>query len=141
MRRVQFIAHGHQNVISEHKTTVELTSEDFLTQRGTCIVGVRANKTLNDLDIEIKQLALLGTTKIVLRMIVDGFIEEVTGTGGSGLTYSDTTSMVTRTSAYECDRTLMIKADKAASDLSRDFVERLKDNTAIIDCELIFTSQ
>ncbi len=141
MRRVLFNAYGHQNVIGEHKTTVELTSEDFLTHRGTCIVGVRADMTLNELDIEIKRLALLTTTKIVLKMIVDGVVEEVTGTGGAGLTYSDTTSMVTRTSAYVCGRTLMINADKAASDLSRDFVEKLKDNKVIIDCELVFTSQ
>jgi hypothetical protein len=141
MRRVQFKAYGHQNVIGEHKSTVELTSETHLTRQGTCIIGVNADTTLNELDSEIKGLARLGTTKIVLRMRVDGLVEEVTGTGGSGLTYSDPTSMVARISQYECDRTLMINADKAASDLNRDFVEKLKENGAIITCELIFSTQ
>ena len=138
---MQFKAYGHQNVISEHKSTVELTSEGHLTRQGTCIIGIGANLTLNDLDSEIKALAQLETTKIVLRMVVDGLVEEVTGTGGSGLTYLDPTSMVARTSSYQCDRTLMINADKAASDLSRNFIEKLKDSGVVIDCELVFTTQ
>ena len=141
MCRVRFNAYGHQNIIGEHKTTIELTSENYLSPRGTCIIGVRADLTLNGLDAEFKLLALLGTTTIELRMSVDGLVEKVTGTGGSGLIYSDLTSMVARTSSYECGRTLMINADKAASDLSRNFVERLKDSNAVIDCELIFSTQ
>lgn len=141
MRRVQFKAYGHQNVIGEHKTTVELTSEDFLTHQGTCIVGVRVDLTLNELNEEIKRLASLETTTIVLRLSVDGLVEEVTGTGGSGLTYTDSTSMVARTSLYECGRTLMINADKSASDLNRDFVDKLKDSTVSINCELIFSTE
>jgi hypothetical protein len=141
MRRVRFNAFGHQNVIGEHESTVELTSEDFLTSQGTCIVGVRAGLTLNELDSEIKQLASSESTEIKLRMTVDELTEEVTGTGGSGLTYSDSTSMVARTSSYECGRTLMINADKAASDLNRDFVKKLKDNSIVIDCDLIFTTR
>ncbi len=141
MCRVQFNAYGHRNVIGEHKSTVELTSEDYLTHQGTCIVGLRADLVLSELKSEIKQLAIAESTEIKLRMTVDDLTEEVTGTGGSGLTYSDPTSMVARTSSYECGRTLMINADKAASDLSRDFVEKLKDNTVVINCELIFTTQ
>ncbi len=141
MCRVRFNAYGHQNIIGEHRTTVELTSEEYLSPRGTCIIGVRTDLTLNELDTEFKRLALLGTTTIVLKMSVDGLQEEVTGTGGSGLTYSDPTSMVVRTSSYECGRTLMINADKAASDLSRNFVERLKDSNEVIECELIFSTQ
>ncbi len=141
MCRVRFNAYGHQNIMGEHKTTVELTSEDYLSPRGTCIIGVRADLTLNELDAEFKRLALLGTTTIVLKMSVDGLVEEVTGTGGPGLTYSDPTSMVARTSSYECGRTLMINADKAASDLSRTFVGKLRDTSVVIDCELIFSTQ
>ncbi|MFW9926620.1 MAG: DUF371 domain-containing protein [Candidatus Thorarchaeota archaeon] len=140
MRKVQFKAYGHQNVIGEHRTTVELTKEDFLTHQGTCIVGVRADLTLNELDDEIKRLALLETTTITLRLCIEELVEEVAGNGGSGLTYSDSTSMVARKSSYQCGRTLMINADKAASDLNREFIERLKDDAAEISCELIFST-
>ena len=138
MQRVLFKAYGHENVIGEHKTTVELTSEDFLTKQGTCIVGVGSDKSLNQMDSKIKRLASLSSTKIVLRMMINGLTEEITGTGSPGLTYTDSTSMVARTSTFECGRTLMVNGDKAASDLSRDFVDRLKVNGVVIKCELTY---
>jgi len=140
MRRVQFKAYGHENVIGEHKTTIELTSENHLTRQGSCIVGVCSDITLRELDSKIKELALLSTTKIVLRMSVDGLSEEITGTGSLGLTYTDPTSMVARTSSFECGRTLMVNADKAASDLSREFVDRVSVNGVVIECELIYVT-
>jgi hypothetical protein len=140
MQRVKFNAYGHENVVGEHKTTVELTSEDHLTRRGTCIVGVSADITLDQLDQLIKRLASSPSTRITLRMWANGLKEEVTGTGSSGLTYTDSTSMVARTSTYTCGRTLMVNADKAASDLSRDFIDRLKVGGALIKCELIYVT-
>ncbi|MHA2303612.1 MAG: DUF371 domain-containing protein [Candidatus Thorarchaeota archaeon] len=104
MQRVQFNAYGHENVIGEHKTTVELTSEDHLTKQGTCIMGVCSDMTLNQLDSRIKKLASLSNTKIGLRMSIDGLSEEITGTGSPGLTYMDPISMVARTSTFECER-------------------------------------
>jgi hypothetical protein len=138
---VSFRAFGHQNVIGKHKTTVEITSENFLTRQGTCIIGIQSTQTLADLDSTIKELASKETTKIVLVMKVDDIIEQVTGSGGSGLTYSDSVSMVARTSSYQCGRTLMIHADKAASDLSEDFVDSLKNDRAVLNCQLCFIEQ
>ena len=141
MLKVQFKAFGHENVMGEHKTTVELTSEDFLTKQGTCIIGIRTDITLDQLNSKIKELAKLSSTKIVLRMSVDGLTEEVRGTGSPGLSYADSTSMVARTSTFECGRTLMVNADKAASDLSRDFIDRLRDGGAILECELHYITK
>lgn len=138
MHLVRFKAYGHENVIGEHKTTVEITTEDYLTKQGTCIVGVQANQKLSDLAPKIRELVTLETTKIVLVMEVEGIIEQVTGTGGQNLTYSDSVSMVARTSSYQCERTVMINADKAASDLSREFVRLLKRNEVEMNCELHF---
>ncbi|MHA1136905.1 MAG: DUF371 domain-containing protein [Candidatus Thorarchaeota archaeon] len=138
MHLVRFKAYGHENVIGEHKTTVELTTEDFLTKQGTCIVGVQATQKLTELTSEIRQLVTLETTKIVLVIEVEGIREQITGTGGSNLTYTDPISMVARTSSFQCGRTLMINADKAASDLSREFVNLLKRDGIEMDCELQF---
>lgn len=140
MQRIQFKAYGHENVIGEHKTTIELTSENHLTRQGTCIVGVCSDITLKELDSKIKKLALLSTTKIVLRMSIDGLREEITGTGSPGLTYTDPISMVARTSSFESGRTLMVNADKAASDLSREFVDRVRVKGVVIECELIYVT-
>ena len=138
---VPFRAFGHENVVGKHKTTVEITSEDFLTRQGTCIVGIRATQTLAGLDSTIKALAASETTRIVLVMEVNGIIEQITGTGGPGLTYSDSVSMVARTSSYQCGRTLMVHADKAASDLSEHFVNSLKISRAMMNCKLYFIDQ
>jgi hypothetical protein len=71
-------------------------------------------------------------------MEVDGIKEQVAGTGGNALTYTDSTSMVARTSSFQCGRTLMINADKAASDLSREFVGKLTRDGIEMNCELQF---
>lgn len=138
---VSFRAYGHENIIGKHRTTLEITSEDFLTRRGTCIVGIRATQTLSTLDSSIKKLAGLETTKIVLVLQTGEMIEQITGTGGPRLTYADPVSMVARTSSYQCGRTLMIHADKAASDLRDEFVNRLRDGNAVLKCELRFIPQ
>jgi uncharacterized protein len=138
MHLVRFKAYGHENVIGEHMTTVEITTEDYLTRQGTCIIGVRATQKLSELSPEIRKIVTLETTKIVLLMVVAGITEQVSGTGGNNLTYSDSTSMVARTSSFQCGRTLMINADKAATDLSRQFVSLLKKNGAEMNCELRF---
>jgi len=138
MHLVRFKAYGHENVIGEHKTTIEITTENYLTKQGTCIVGVQATQKLSDFSSEIQELITLETTKIVLLMEVAGIREQVSGTGGKDLTYSDSTSMVARTSSFQCGRTLMINADKAASDLSREFVSLLTKDGIEMDCELHF---
>ncbi|TFH10968.1 MAG: DUF371 domain-containing protein [Candidatus Thorarchaeota archaeon] len=138
MHLVRFKAYGHDNVIGEHKTTVEITTEDDLTKQGTCIVGVQATQKLSELSSEIREMVTSETTKIVLLMEVAGIKEQVSGTGGNGLTYSDSTSMVARTSSFQCGRTLMIHADKAATDLSREFVSLLRKDGIEMNCELRF---
>jgi hypothetical protein len=52
--------------------------------------------------------------------------EVITGFGSAALTLSDTDDMVVRKSTFISGRTLMIGANKAARDLDRKFVEKLK---------------
>ena len=141
MRRVSFSAYGHENVVGDHRTTVEITSEDFLTPQGTCIVGIRSTMTLSNLDDDIKKMAASGDTRITLKLSVGRITEVITGWGSPGLSYSDSTSMVARTSDYECGRTLLVRADKAASGLSRELVAQLQTPNIPIECELAFTTE
>ena len=140
MPDVRFLAYGHENVVGKHRTTLEITTESFLTSQGTCIVGIKANKTLAGMSAEIKRLARLESTVIVLRLSLGDEVQEIRGRGGSGLVYTDHTSMVARTSSYQCGRTLMIRADRAASDLDREFVSRLADNSAELVCEITYVN-
>jgi hypothetical protein len=141
MRQVSFVAYGHKNVVAEHKTTIELTSQDFLTRRGTCIIGVRAGLTLKKLDNDIKELARAADTEIRLRLTAEDLTDEIVGHGGRALTYDDSISMVARTSDFQCGRTLMVGADKAASDIRRDLIERLRQPQTQLKCELTFISR
>ncbi len=141
MYRVSFRAYGHENIVGQHKTTLELTTEKTLTPRGTCIVGVCAELSLADFDETAKRLAKQPSTQIVLRLRANGLTEEISGTGGSELSYSSNVSMVARKSSFQCERTLMVNADKAASDLDRKFVQTLRDPSTVIDCEVIFLAQ
>ncbi len=134
MRKIEFEAYGHENITGNHNTTLELTSEDFLTPTGTCIVGIRSTLTLSELTPEIKRIAKLDTTKIILTMSVNNVSETVAGRGGSNLTYSDTTSMVVRTSSFQCGRTRAVSmvpsvplANQDAEDgVSIDMVNRIE---------------
>ena len=141
MRTVDFHAYGHPNIVGEHKTTLEITTETKLTSQGTCIIGVRTTQTLRDLDDEIKTLAKSTRTQIQLTMSVDGLVERVIGRGSPGLTYSDPISMVARTSSFECGRTVMVGADRVASDLDRRFVQKLRDHDIVIKCQLSYATR
>ncbi len=141
MHRVQFRAHGHENIIATHRTTLEITNEVHLTKRGNCIVGVRSSTNLAELDDVIKLLARQSSTLIILRLSAGGITEEIVGRGSSGLDYSDKNSMVARKSSFECSRTLMVRADKAAADLNREFIATIKDPKVIIECEIVFINQ
>ncbi len=141
MRSIRFKAFGHENIRATHKTTIEITREDRLTTRGDCIVGVRATLALASLPSWAKAAARNPLTEIVLRLIVDDYVQEVRGHGSPGLTYESETCMVVRRSNYTCGRTLMVGADKAALDLDREFVRRLVHPEAVLVCELQYISR
>ncbi|MHA2379208.1 MAG: DUF371 domain-containing protein [Candidatus Thorarchaeota archaeon] len=141
MRRVRFRAFGHGNVTGEHETTVEITSEPTLTPRGTCIVGIRADMTLQRMDSQVKELVKSKNTRIVLKLAVTDLVEKITGRGDPRLTYSDSVAMVARKSSFVCGRTLMVQSDKAASDLNRSLIEGLKQPETAIECEILFISE
>lgn len=141
MHRVLFYAYGHENIIASHRTTLEITKETNLTKRGDCIIGVRSSASLAEFDDEIKLLAKKSNTQIILRLSAGGISEEIVGRGSPGLSYSDNKSMVVRRSFFECDRTLMVGASKAAADIDRGFIVKIMNCDVLIKCELIFISQ
>jgi len=122
---VQINSQGHSNVLATHKNTIEITKEDFLTQKGDCILGISSDKALSDLPDQFKELLKLGK-KIRITLECNGFKDVITGRGNPLLTFLDQKSLVIRKSDYTDDRTLCIQADKAAADLDRKLIEELK---------------
>jgi uncharacterized protein len=124
---VVFFAHGHENVLSTHKTTFEVTKEEHLSKRGDCIVAVSSQVGAADLPVEFKKAASTDNSKITITVEADALKETTKAFGSSKLKFSHPTDLVVRKSEYTCGRTLAIKADKAAVDFSRELVEKLKN--------------
>ncbi len=120
-------AYGHPNIRATHRSTLEITKEENLTPRGDCIIAIKANKGLYELSNEFKKIARKDGSKIKLIIEVEGLKEEITGYGSPKLTLNHPTDIVCRKSSYTCSRTLMIKANKAAIDLNREIIKKLKN--------------
>jgi len=123
----EFEAKGHENVRSQHKTTFEVTTDNYLTPQGDCIIGVNSNTTLNDIPEEMKEKIRTDKTKITIILKTAHATDTITGEGSSKLTLTHPSDMVIRKSTFTCDRTLMINADKAAKDLKTELINDLKN--------------
>lgn len=124
---IVIFAHGHENVQATHETTFEITKEPALSKRGDCIIAVEATKGAADLPLEFKEAARKKGAQITIT-IEAGELKEIVRTRGSPrLLFTHPTDLVVRKTDYVCGRTLAIRADKAASDLSRKLVEKIQD--------------
>lgn len=132
-----FVAKGHPNIRTTHRTTLMITTERILTTKGDCIVAVASEKGLRELDPSTKEAIRRRDATIRLTLEVDGLVFEVTGRGDQGLTLSHPTDMVVRKSHYICDRTLMIGADKTACDIPPQIVRMLRNREQAVNISLL----
>lgn len=128
-------ATGHEHVSARHASTFEVTSDDWLTPAGDCIVGVEADTVPADLPEAFVDACRDPDATVVATLRVAGGHEAVvTGRGHPDLAFADDRSFVFRTSDHVDDRTAMVGADAAATDLDRDLVAALADGA---DLELV----
>jgi hypothetical protein len=121
------LAFGHNSIQATHKSTFEITKEAELSRRGDCIIAVSADKAMADLNSRFKENLHKENAKIAMLIKAGDTVEVVNALGSAGLILTHPTDMVVRKSNYICNRTLAIQADKAACDLSRRLVEKLKN--------------
>lgn len=131
MREQTFSARGHENVSATHASTLEVTTDDWLTPAGDCIVGVEATVAPVDFDNSLKKQAQSPEAQISVRITAGEHRTTITGRGAPDLTFADNRSMVFRTSTYVDDRTVMVDADAAAKDLPRALIAKLQSNVAV----------
>ena len=120
-------AHGHEHVAAEHQSTLELTTDDYLTPAGDCILGIEADRAPVDFADDFVAACQDPEATITLVLEADGHRETVTGSGHPDLAFENDRSMVARTSTYVDDRTILVNADKAAADVDRNLVAALAD--------------
>ena len=137
--REHFVAFGHVNVQAVHPSTLMITKEENLSKQGDCIIAVAADKALADLSIEFKEKLRKPNAKLTVLIEVDGLTEHITAYGSPKLILTHPTDMVIRKSDYISDRTLAIHADKAANDLPKEFIEKLKNPQQKVNITLIVT--
>jgi len=110
-----------------HPTTIEITTEESLTVRGDCIVGVRASKGCAQIGEAVKSRIRSPSSTVLLRFIVGPETFEVRAEGDPRLTLSHPHEIVVRKSEFVSDRTIAVRADAAAKDIPRRMVARLQD--------------
>ncbi|MHA1734442.1 MAG: DUF371 domain-containing protein [Promethearchaeota archaeon] len=131
-RRWSFQARGHENILANHKSTVEVTKEKYLTPSGDCIIGIGSSAACADIPRPLAQNIKAGG-RVRVTLECGGLRDSFVGVGAGTLTLSDPTSMVFRKSTYACPRTALVRCDKSATDLSRELVAHLKDPEAILN--------
>ena len=127
-------AHGHEHVQATHESTLEFTSDDWLTPAGDCILGIEADQVPADFDPAFVSAAQAADAEITITIEAGDHSHTITGRGDPALTFADDRSMVARTSTYTDDRTVMVEADAAAADIDRELVAALADGaTATVE--------
>lgn len=125
-------AWGHPNVLATHETTIEITKEGDLTGKGDCIIAVRADKGCINLISELKDSLKIGN-RIKMTISAGNIEDSLFFFGSPALKLQDENCIVIRKSDFIDDRTLGILSNKAAKDLKRDLVEKLKDSKTKVE--------
>jgi hypothetical protein len=137
MKVVEVItAYGHENILATNENTFEITKDAHLTKQGDCIIAVAADKSIKDLSDEFKKILKKEDAKLTIFIQADDEREIVQARGSPKLTFNHTADSVIRKSNYVCNRTLAIRANKAAKDFSRSLVANLKNSQQKIEITL-----
>jgi len=132
---VRIRARGHENVTGRHGSTFEITREPEIGPTADCIIGVRADRACADLPEGFKR-ALRSGARVEVELRSGDLRDRVVGRGDPRLKLSDEVSMVFRRSDYVDERTVLVRCDKAARDLDRRLVRRLRDPDAVLEVRL-----
>ena len=139
-----FSCYGHENITSRHKTTLEFTKDEDLSLKGDCIVGIKADfslqllkkfiKTLNNNKITITIQTMTNNNNENYNIKDNNYknennnkiIEKINAEINKS--FNSDKEMVIRKSDFIDERTLAIKADKAAFDLNRDLIRNIAND-------------
>jgi hypothetical protein len=120
-------ATGHENVTATHSSTLEVTSDEFLTPAGDCILGIEADRVPRDFDEAFVAACQSAAATITATIDVAGHTVTIEGSGHPDLVFESDRSHVLRTSSYVDERTVMVGADSAAGDVDRGLISALSE--------------
>lgn len=118
--------HGHPNIRSMHRTTIEITTKPHLSVKGDCIVGVSADSGCASLPDTIKEGLRNPDSDVLISIMVGDTRFDITGRGDARLTLTHPHDIVIRKSTFVCPRTLAVGCDMASVDMPRSMVRDLQ---------------
>jgi uncharacterized protein len=121
---------GHAMVRATHGNTIEITTEEHLTPRGDCIIGVGASKGIAQLSSPMKRALRSDQAKVRFTIVTPGGEFSFVARGSKDLSFESPTDMVIRRSGFICGRTLAIHAESSAIEIPRGLVGALKSPEA-----------
>ena len=124
-------ARGHENVTAEHASTFEVTTDDFLTPAGDCILAVEADRAPADFDPDFVAACRDADATIATTIEAGDYEQTVTGRGHPDLTFDSDRSMVGRTSDYVDERTFVVGCEFAAEEFDRELISVLSEGAEV----------
>ena len=126
-----FNCYGHENITARHKTTLEFTKDRDLSLKGDCIIGVKADFSLPQLknfikSIDNNKITIIIETMNNINKKNNKIIEKINAEINPG--FNSDKDIVIRKSDFRDERTLAVKADKAAFELSRELIKNIIGN-------------
>ncbi|NPB00526.1 MAG: DUF371 domain-containing protein [Crenarchaeota archaeon] len=118
-------ARGHGMISARHRNTIEITKDEYVTERGTCIIACSADKALKDLKDDLKRVLKNNNTVVVIKVKCVDKVEMILCRGSDRLILTNDRKIVVRKSKYIDDATLCIESNKGASDLDRVLISRI----------------
>ena len=106
--------------------TFEITKDRELSRRGDCVIAVNATKGPREMLADFKRACMQESARITMSLEASGISEIIQGTGSPNLSFAHPREMVGRKSSYPSDRTIMIRANKAAYDIDRQLMQVLR---------------
>ncbi len=118
-----FTFFGNKNISAKHKYTFEITKEDYLTERGDCIIGVDG---FSNKEFQIKTEEITNSKKISYSLVCEDVADR--GVGYKVVVSNPSSvSFVVRRSTFIDNRTSIIKSNKTALLLNRYLIFKLKE--------------
>lgn len=124
-------ASGHEVVQATHASTLEVTTDEYLTPAGDCIVAIEADRSPREFDQAFVAACQDRSAHIELTIAADGHAQTVVGRGDPALTFDSDRAIVARTSDYVDDRTVLVEADAAAKDLDRELITAIQSGATV----------
>jgi len=128
-------AWGHPDITATDDMKIEITKEERLLNDKNSIIAVKANKSCKDLDELFKDYLKFGK-KIKITISVDGIQDTIKTFGSPALELTNKKNIVIIRSDFINSKTLGILADKAACDLKKELISKLKKSNRKVKIEL-----